>query len=71
VSITLEGSEVFAACKGRLYRLDAASGDIRWCNELPGLGWGIVTIAGASQSSAAVEKRRRDAAAAAAAASAS
>ena len=70
VNIALDGGDVFASSKGRLYRLDANSGEIRWCNELPGLGWGIVTIAGASQAAAAEEKRRRDAQAAAAAASA-
>jgi hypothetical protein len=70
VNLTLEGGDVFAASKGRLYRLDASTGEIRWCNELPGLGWGIVSIAGASQATAAAEKQRRDAAAAAAAASA-
>lgn len=67
VNLSLEGGDVFASSKGRLYRLDATTGDIRWCNELPGLGWGIVTIAGASQAASAAEKQRRDAAAAAAA----
>src|SRR5262245_65253017 len=67
VNVTLDGGDIFASSKGRLYRLDATTGEIRWCNELPGLGWGIVAIAGASQTAAAEEKRRRDAAAAAAA----
>jgi len=70
VNVAVEGGDVFAASKGRLYRLDGSTGEIRWCNELPGLGWGIVSIAGAPQVAAVEEKRRRDAAAAAAAASA-
>ena len=70
VNVTLERGDVFAASRGRLYRLDTTTGEILWCNELPGLGYGVVSIAGASQSAAAEEKRRRDAAAAAAAASA-
>lgn len=70
VNVMLDGSDVFASSKGRLYRLDAGTGEIRWCNELPGLGWGIVAIAGGSQTAALEEKRRRDAQAAAAASSA-
>src|SRR5262245_52780577 len=68
VNVTLQDGDLFAACRGRLYRLDPSTGAIQWCNELPGLGWGIVTIAGASQVPAGEEKRRRDAQAAAAAA---
>lgn len=68
VNVTLQDGNVFAACRGRLYRLDPATGDVLWCNELPGLGWGIVTIAGASQAAPAAEKRQRDAQAASAAA---
>ena len=67
VNVMLDEGDIFAASKGRLYRLDASSGEIRWCNDLPGLGWGIVAIAGASQAAAVEEKRRRDAQAAAAA----
>jgi outer membrane protein assembly factor BamB len=69
VSITVDGSDLFAASRGRVYRLDPLSGDIRWCNELPGLGWGIVSLAGASQDAGAAEQQRRQAQAAAAAAS--
>jgi len=67
VNVALDGGDLFAASRGRLYRLDPSTGDIRWCNELPGLGYGLVSIAGSSQSgAAAAEKQRRDAAAAAA-----
>ena len=64
VNVILQDGDLYAATRGRLYRLDPATGEIRWCNELPGLGWGIVSIAGASQAAPAAEKRRRDAAAA-------
>jgi outer membrane protein assembly factor BamB len=66
VNVTLQDGDVYAATRGRLYRLDPATGDILWSNELPGLGWGIVTIAGASQTAPSAEKKRRDAQAAAA-----
>jgi outer membrane protein assembly factor BamB len=66
VNVALQNGDLFAACKGRLYRLDPATGDIHWCNELAGLGYGIVSIASAAQAPPAAEKKRRDAAAAAA-----
>jgi outer membrane protein assembly factor BamB len=69
VSLTVQGGDLFAASRGRVYRLDPLSGDILWCNELPGLGWGIVSLAGASQEAGVEEQRRRQAQAAAAAAS--
>jgi outer membrane protein assembly factor BamB len=68
VNVVLEEGNIYAATRGRLYRLDPATGDILWSNELPGLGWGIITIAGASQSAPSAEKRRRDEQAAAASA---
>jgi outer membrane protein assembly factor BamB len=68
VSLTVQGGDLFAASRGRVYRLDPVSGDILWCNELPGLGWGIVSFAGASQDAGVAEQQRRQAAAAAAAA---
>ena len=68
VNLTLQDGDLFASCRGRLYKLDPGTGAIQWCNELPGLGWGIVTIAGASQVATSEEKRRRDAQRAAAAA---
>jgi outer membrane protein assembly factor BamB len=68
VNVMVQGGDLFAASRGRLYRLDPASGDILWLNELPGMGYGIVTIAGASQSAPSAEKSRRDQAAVIAAA---
>ena len=70
VNVTMLDSDLFASCRGRLYRLDPASGDITWCNELPGMGLGLMTMATASQALPSAEKTRRDDAAAAAAASA-
>ena len=71
VNVTLQEGDLYAATKGRLYRLDPATGEILWSNELPGLGWGIITIAGAPQAAPSAEKRRRDQQAAAAGAAAS
>jgi len=71
VNVTLLEGDLFAASKGRLYRLDPATGSILWCNELPGLGYGIVTVAGASQAPGAAEQQRRASEAAAAVSEAS
>jgi len=71
VNVALDGGDLFAASKGRLYRLDPATGEIQRWNEFSGLRYGLGAIAGASPgAAAAAEKQRRDAAAAAAAASA-
>ena len=64
VDVMIVDGDLFAASKGRLYRLDPVTGDVLWRNDLPGLGWGIVSIAG-SHSAAAADKLRRDQAAAA------
>jgi outer membrane protein assembly factor BamB len=71
VNLILLGEDLYAASHGRLYRLDPTTGEILWENGLPGLGWGIVTMAGPSERAApaAEEKRRRAAAAAAVVAS--
>jgi outer membrane protein assembly factor BamB len=71
VNVAVQDDGLFAASRGELCRLDPQTGEILWRNALPGLGWGIVSLAGASQAPPAAEKKRRDAAAAAAAASAS
>jgi outer membrane protein assembly factor BamB len=60
VNVTHQNGDVFAASRGRLYRLDSATGQVQWCNELPGFGYGIASIAGASQTPPAAEKKRRD-----------
>jgi outer membrane protein assembly factor BamB len=63
VDVMIIDGDLFAASKGRLYRLDPVTGDVLWRNDLPGLGWGIVSIAG-SHSAPAADKLRRDQAAA-------
>jgi outer membrane protein assembly factor BamB len=63
VDVMIVDGDLFAASKGRLYRLDPVTGDVLWRNDLPGLGWGIVSIAG-SHSAPAADKLRRDQAAA-------
>jgi outer membrane protein assembly factor BamB len=65
VDVMIVDGDLFAASKGRLYRLDPATGDVLWRNDLPGRGWGIVSIAGC-HGAAAADKLRRDQAAAAA-----
>ena len=67
MNVTLQDGDLLAACRGRLNSLDPATGAVQWCNELPGLGYGIMSIAGGSQTAAVVEKKRRDQQAAAAA----
>lgn len=66
VNVTLNGEDLYAAVRGEIYSLDPTTGAVRWKNALKGLGWGLVTIAGAgSQSVVAQESRRRAAEAAA------
>ena len=68
VNVALEGSELFAATGGHLYRLDPATGDILWENTLRGMGFGLLTIAQTADGNRSVmgQKRRQDEAAAAA-----
>ena len=70
VNVVREGNEVLASTKGEIYSLDAATGSVRWHNPLKGLGYGFVSIAGASGQEviAAADKRRRQQQAAAASA---
>jgi len=67
VNVMLDHDRVIAATKGEVFCLDASTGQLLWRNELPGEGWGLVTIATASGSSGAMspfrEKQRRDEAA--------
>jgi outer membrane protein assembly factor BamB len=74
VNVMLDNDRVIAATKGEVFCLDAATGQLLWHNELPGGGWGLVTMATAYGSSSAMpparEKQRRDEAASTAAAGA-
>src|SRR5688572_4539084 len=67
VTVTMLEADLFAATRGRVYRLDPSSGAILWVNDLAGLGWGIVSIAGTAPAAGAAETQRRAQAAAAAA----
>ena len=66
VNVVLDRGELYAASKGRVYRLDPTSGDVIWENGLTGMGWGLVAIAGSEENnlSAVREKQRQDEAAA-------
>jgi outer membrane protein assembly factor BamB len=70
VNLFLQDGDIYAATKGEFFRLDPATGDIRWQNPLKGLGRGLITIAASGGQQAVVmrEKAQRDAAAAAEAA---
>lgn len=70
VNVVVQDGHLFASARGEVFRLDPSTGEILWRNQLAGLGWGIVTIAGGPQLPAAAEKKRREQAAAAAAVSA-
>lgn len=59
VTVVVEDGAIFAATYGRLYRLDPATGEVRWSNDLPGLGYGLVCIAGASDAALFGENKRR------------
>jgi len=69
VNVVLDGGELYASSRGEIYRLDPSSGAILWRNELPGLGWGLISIGsvGSQQFGLLAEKKRHDDAAAAAA----
>jgi outer membrane protein assembly factor BamB len=58
-NLVREGNVVLAATRGELFCLDAADGSVRWSNPLTGLGFGLITIAGATQV-AAIARRRAD-----------
>jgi outer membrane protein assembly factor BamB len=61
VNVVLDGGQLYAATRGELYCLDPDTGEIRWRNELSGMGWGLITIAQAGADPTAMEeKRRRD-----------
>lgn len=71
VNVVLEDGALYAAARGEMYCLDPGTGEIRWKNPLTGLGWGLVTIASASDSQSVVmrERKRREEESAAASAS--
>lgn len=65
VNLIKEGGQLLAATRGEIFCLDARTGALLWSNGLRGMGYGIVSIAGAPQPPAAAvmaqieEERRR------------
>ena len=49
VNVVLEPDGLFAYTQGVLYALDALSGEIRWQNALPRLGYSHAIVASANQ----------------------
>ena len=49
VVVVVEPDGLYAYTKGRLWALDADTGEVRWSNNLPGLGYGHGMIATANQ----------------------
>jgi outer membrane protein assembly factor BamB len=69
VNLAQDGEFLLAATHGELFCLEAATGRIRWNNPLRGLGYGLVSIAGADNTALAAQYHA-DAASAATASSA-
>ena len=62
VTVAVEAGAVYAGTSGRLYCLDPSTGYIKWTNELTGMGYGLISIAGADSSAVFGEyKKRQDA----------
>ena len=66
VNVVVEPDGIFAYTRGSLYALDAATGRIRWTNDLPKLGFDTCVIASANQTTVAAHAIRAAQAAAAA-----
>jgi outer membrane protein assembly factor BamB len=67
VNLLVDQDGIIATSKGQVFCLDVATGQLLWKNDLPGLGWGLITIATASGSTPIAppsQKRRQDEAAA-------
>ena len=69
VSLMKDDDIVLAATRGEIFCLDAETGALRWRNKLPGMGFGIITMATSAGNTALTPqaKRRHDEEAAAAA----
>jgi outer membrane protein assembly factor BamB len=66
VNVVVNDGDLYATTKGEVFCLDPGTVQIRWRNELKGLGLGLVTVASGGLGIAAMsEKRRRDQASAA------
>ena len=56
VNVQTHDGELLAGTRGELYCLDPETGEIKWHNGLPGMGWGIMSVAGDHDNSAAVQE---------------
>ena len=54
VNIQMSGDDLLAATRGELYCLDPATGQLKWQNSLPGMGFGIVAISGDNDNASAI-----------------
>ena len=66
VNVLVDGDRVFATTKGEIFCLEAATGRLLWHDDLPGEGWGLITIAthsGSSNLAPIREKQRQQEAA--------
>lgn len=70
-NVVVEPDGLFAYTRGVLYALDPASGNVRWSNDLPRLGYDVCTIGSANQTPVALAAIKAAQAQAAAASSAS
>lgn len=48
VYLSLDGDQLYATLSGEIFCLDVASGEVRWHEQLRGLGTGLVSIVSAS-----------------------
>jgi len=62
VTLLADGERVYAHTYGKLFCLDAQTGQPLWTNDLPGLGYDLATLAvdGASSPSVPLVDRRRE-----------
>lgn len=44
VTLTSDGTRLYASARGELYCLDGATGGVLWHNQLRGLGWGMASL---------------------------
>jgi outer membrane protein assembly factor BamB len=70
VNLVLDQDRIIATTKGKAFCIDVSTGKLLWQNDLPGLGFGLVSIAtrGGSTPPGPPEKRRQEQAAASVAA---
>jgi hypothetical protein len=65
-----EGDLLLATTRGEIFALDPSTGGVLWNNPLRGYGYGLITIAGDTQTSSMAEHLSREQAQASAAAAA-